>query len=379
MALRLMIFHVLATLWIASTVAAYDWKAIVPRNTGRARLHKRAVNKTVWVSAHSYEGPTFFDGWEFWAYPDPTNGLVQYVNRDVAFAEGLAYITPEGRANMHVDSKTVLTLEEVTSRRKLRKSVRLHSKILYTHGLFLLDVAQAPYGCGTWPAYWMTGFNWPADGETDIIENVHSNASNQVAWHTSPGCYLTSPGNYTGYAGSLNCDASINYNKGCGIVDQSIASFGQTFNEKGGGIYAVKWDSDSIDVWFFYRSAIPSNILEGLPDPATWPLPSASLSRPGCDIDKYFKNNMIIFDTTLCGDWAGTSYAAAGCPGTCEERVTNPNSFVNATWSINYIKVYNKTIINTWYLEAGARLRAHAGLFLVLVTTSLVIFGVCLC
>jgi hypothetical protein len=26
----------------------------------------------------------------------------------------------------------------------------------------------------------------------------------------------------------------------------------------------------------------------------------------------------------------------------------------NATWSINYIKIYNKTVINTAYLNAGA-------------------------
>lgn len=61
-------------------------------------------------------------------------------------------------------------------------------------------------------------------------------------------CILTSPGNFTGTAGAVTCDATINYNTGCGIVDQSIASFGETFNEKGGGVYAMKWDEFSIDV-----------------------------------------------------------------------------------------------------------------------------------
>lgn len=255
---------------------------------------------------------------------------------------------------MHVDSWTNLTLEQVTSRSKLRPSVRIHSKRRYNHGLFLLDVAQAPHGCGSWPAYWSTNENWPVDGEIDIIENVHSNRSNQVAFHTNPGCFLTTPGNFSGIAGSTTCDASINFNTGCGIVDQSIASFGPTFNEKGGGIYAMKWDSDSIDVWFFYRSAIPTDILEGLPNPGSWRLPSASLSSVGCPIDNYFRNQMIIFDTTLCGDWAGTSYSRVGCPGTCEELVTKGANFVNATWSINSLKIYNKTVINTWYLDGGA-------------------------
>ncbi|KIM28269.1 glycoside hydrolase family 16 protein [Serendipita vermifera MAFF 305830] len=224
----------------------------------------------------------------------------------------------------------------------------------YTHGLFILDVAQAPYGCGTWPAYWSTSEHWPFDGEIDIIENVHSSVSNQVSWHTTANCTLISPGNYTGIVGSTTCDHDYMSNTGCGIVDPSIASFGEMFNAKGGGVYAMKWDSYSIDVWFFYRTAIPNDILTGLPNPGTWPLPSASLSGLGCPIDTYFRNHMLIFDTTLCGDWAGTSYEAAGCPGTCAERVADPSSFVNATWSINSIKIYNQTVINTAYLDAGA-------------------------
>lgn len=62
------------------------------------------------------------------------------------------------------------------------------------------------------------------------------------------GCNLANPGNFTGTAGSTNCDANINNNAGCGVLDQSVASFGETFNEKGGGIYAMKWDESSIDI-----------------------------------------------------------------------------------------------------------------------------------
>lgn len=43
----------------------------------------------------------------------------------------------------------------------------------------------------------------------------------------------------------------INHNTGCGIVDQSIASFGPAFNTNGGGVYAMKWDEISIDVCKF--------------------------------------------------------------------------------------------------------------------------------
>jgi hypothetical protein len=121
-----------------------------------------------------------------------------------------------------------------------------------------------------------SGSEWPGDGEIDIIENVHSSSSNQVAWHTLPGtpflpspcsspysllgCTLTTPGNFTGTAGAVTCDATINYNTGCGIVDQSIASFGETFNEKGGGVYAMKWDQLSIDVCAYIALLVRDNL-----------------------------------------------------------------------------------------------------------------------
>jgi hypothetical protein len=37
-----------------------------------------------------------------------------------------------------------------------RFSVRLESKAQYGPGLFLFDVKHTPYGCGTWPALWLT-------------------------------------------------------------------------------------------------------------------------------------------------------------------------------------------------------------------------------
>jgi hypothetical protein len=46
-----------------------------------------------------------------------------------------------------------------------RPSVRLISNNIYTHGLFILDLSHMPFGCGTWPAYWTLGPNWPNNGE----------------------------------------------------------------------------------------------------------------------------------------------------------------------------------------------------------------------
>jgi beta-glucanase (GH16 family) len=51
-----------------------------------------------------------------------------------------------------------------------RKSVRIESKKSWNHGLFIADIAHMPGGvCGTWPALWTLGPDWPYNGEIDII------------------------------------------------------------------------------------------------------------------------------------------------------------------------------------------------------------------
>lgn len=104
----------------------------------------------------------------------------------------------------------------------------------------------------------------------------------------------------------------------------------------------MKWDQDGISVWSFYRVAVPQDIVEGIPNPANWPNPTATLEPAGCDPLTYFLNHSIIFDITFCGDWAGNSYATSGCPGTCPDRLMDPTNFVNASWSINSLKVYRR-------------------------------------
>jgi beta-glucanase (GH16 family) len=51
-----------------------------------------------------------------------------------------------------------------------RPSVRITSNNAYTHGLFVLDVNHMPFGCGTWPAFWTVGPNWPSHGEIGMNE-----------------------------------------------------------------------------------------------------------------------------------------------------------------------------------------------------------------
>jgi len=57
-----------------------------------------------------------------------------------------------------------------------RDSVRITSKQAWgTGSLVVVDLAHVPGGqCGSWPAMWMLGPNWPYNGEIDIIEGLSS-------------------------------------------------------------------------------------------------------------------------------------------------------------------------------------------------------------
>ncbi|KAK7031645.1 hypothetical protein R3P38DRAFT_2924945 [Favolaschia claudopus] len=287
----------------------------------------------LWLSQDEYSGKTFFDRFSFFNDFDPTHGTVDYVNSTYAFANRLAYVNDDGTIVMKGDDTTWLPEGQN------RSSVRITSVAQYNTGLFILDLNRAPWGC-------VGAGQWPYTGEIDIIPKrtpgVHDNSHNQVTWHTGPGCFLTPETNYTGTLvnNNLNCDGNIPGNAGCGITEWSRASYGPLFDQQGGGVFAMKWDETGIAVWSFYRSAIPRDIVAGTPNPANWGLPVASLAPETCDPLTFFVNHSIVF-----GDWAGNSYASSGCPGSCTDRLRDPNNFVNASWSINWLKVYKKQFV----------------------------------
>ncbi|KAJ7254086.1 glycoside hydrolase family 16 protein [Mycena haematopus] len=342
----------------------FGWRSLTqiwPRNHN---LHDFATNANgsnfLWLPQDEYSGSTFFDGFTFYTDSDPTHGTVTYVNQTYAFQNGLAYVN-EGDGTVVMQGDNTTWLPEGQN----RSSVRISSIAQYNTGLFILDLNRAPWGCGVWPAFWTVGGGqWPFTGEIDI-EGVHDNEHNQVTWHTGPGCYLTPESNYTGSlvlsnngTANLNCDGNLPGNAGCGITEWSKASYGPFFDEQGGGVFAMKWDETGIAVYSFYRSAIPNDITTNSPDPANWGVPVAALAPDACNPLTFFVNHSIIFDITFCGDWAGNSYATSGCPGSCTTRLMDPANFVNASWSINSLKVYRKQgIIGT--VSPGVALPVH--------------------
>ena len=280
---------------------------------------------------------------------------MQYVAQSTAQSDGLIN-TNNGAVYMGVDHTNVATGSG-------RNSVRITSTKSYNHGLVILDLAHMPGGvCGTWPAFWMVGPDWPTYGEIDIIEGVNSQASNSMTLHTNAGCAITNNGQYTGTMSTSNCNvgaAGQSTNAGCQINCPSTGSYGTAFNAGGGGVYATEWTSDEISIWFFPRSAIPSDISSGSPNPTSWGPATAAFSG-GCDIDTHFENLQIVFDTTFCGDWAGSvwssDHSCSPKASTCQSFVqNNPSAFATAYWSVNSLKVYQDNGISTSAADTFAK------------------------
>lgn len=130
--------------------------------------------------------------------------------------------------------------------------------------------------------------SWPNSGEIDIIEGISYQSQNAMTMHTGSGCQLV----------NKNCQGV----QGCGIEAGGAASYGDGFNNANGGVYAVEWTSDAINIWFFSRNNVPAGISGSAPDPSTWGNPTASFQGgSGCNIDDHFKNHNLVFDTTFCG------------------------------------------------------------------------------
>ncbi|KAI4168184.1 MAG: hypothetical protein LQ343_006570 [Gyalolechia ehrenbergii] len=268
-----------------------------------------------------YSADNFFNMFNFDTFDDPTHGYVNYVDQATAQSQALFHVT-NGQVTFGVDHANVAS-------GRGRNSIRLASKAQYTHGLVVLDLAHMPGSiCGTWPAL-------PSSGEIDIIEGVNTGSQNQMTMHTSDGCTL---------AGS-DCHGSL----GCLVKPIDSNNYGTSLNNANGGVYAMEWTSGSINIWFFPRGSIPSDISSSNPNPSAWGSATASfVGGDNCNIDQHFMNNNIIFDTSFCGDWAGSVWATdstcSALAGSCQDYVQNhPEAFAEAYWTVNSLKVYQES------------------------------------
>lgn len=317
----------------------------------------------------------FFNSFEFFSGPDPTNGFVQYQTRESAVKSNLVgYLDDTQSVFMGVD--------HTNKDPKGRASVRLESKQTWDQGLLIADINHMPDStCGTWPAFWLLGVgpdkaadSWPKFGEIDLLEGVNDYTSNAVTLHTSEGCTIensagggggasdssSSSSAFMGKITTPNCDVKAEGqlpNVGCSIkAPATQATYGTDFNNAGGGVYAMEWTTSSITAWFFPRNSSMASTLSSSSsnssalDPSTFGKPIAKFSGPGCDYEKKFNGMKVIFNTALCGDWAGKEWdkscAAKTGVKTCQEYVqNNPDAFADAYWEVKDLK---------WYQADGA-------------------------
>lgn len=296
-----------------------------------------------------YNTTMFSDYFDFFTGEDPTQGYVDYLDRDRAIDNELTYPTLDQENNriqayFGVDSNNVSTGHG-------RQSIRLESKQSYNHGLFILDLSHMPNNaCGSWPAFWMlsTSRRWPDGGEIDIIEGINMQNGNSMALHTNNDCRIQNSTDMLGYVQTANCDINASgqeYKESCSIKSGDTKTYGSGFNEAGGGVYAAEWTQDYISIWHFARDEISDDIVNDRPQPDSWGMPLGKF-RGACKIDDKFRDLKIIFDVTFCGEWAGadwTSQCSASISDTCEDYVQNyPQAFEETYWLVNSLKVYKE-------------------------------------
>ncbi|MCJ1435900.1 hypothetical protein MMC27_005276 [Xylographa pallens] len=295
-----------------------------------------------YILEDDYSAANFFSMFNFQTETDPTGGYVNYLDQPTAQSDGLIN-TNNGLVYIGVDSTNVAS-------GRGRNSVRLESKKAYNHALVVLDLAHMPAGCGTWPAFWTFGPGWPNGGEIDIVEGVNDQATNSMTLHTSDGCSANSPASaFTGQQNTYNCyvkAANQSENEGCGFSTTASNSYGTGFNNNGGGVYAMEWTSNYIQIFFWPGGSAPSDALGDTPNPSGWGRPAA-IFQGDCDIDQYFMDQQITFDMTFCGSWAGAAWGgncAAQNGNSCNAFVQNtPSAFKETYWSVNSLRVYQNS------------------------------------
>lgn len=323
-----------------------------------ARLRRRIVKMVVRLvismvllaktaSAGTYSlasnlvGEGFLNAFSWQAIADPTNGRVNYVTESTAQADGLVSVSGN-QVTLRADSTTVLSSSDPG-----RNSFRLQSNAQYTTHVAIFDIAHMPQGCGTWPAVWEVGGNWPNEGEVDILEGVNNQSPNLSSLHTSANCTMPASRSMTGTSTGTNCDVYETNNSGCGVQTNDINSFGPNFNGIGGGWYVIERTSTFINIYFWERgsSSVPNDVQHPGTSVNTndWGTPAASFPNTDCNFSTHFGPHNIIINLTFCGDWAGNSavYSASGCPSDCVDYVNqNPSAFVDAYFTFNSLNIY---------------------------------------
>lgn len=136
--------------------------------------------------------------------------------------------------------------------------------------------------------------------------NVVGDGSNQMTLHTSKGCSMEGvQRKETGSVLTTNCVNGTDDNAGCGVSAGKSETFGQSFNAQGGGVLALELRQAGIRMWQFARANVPEGIWSVSPDPSAWGTATADFPGTDCDVGAHFRNQSIVANIDLCGEWAG--------------------------------------------------------------------------
>ena len=266
--------------------------------------------------------------------PDMTHGITKYIdNTDSDFNMLIPNPSPKNNLIIKVGS---FTNGQV-------KSIRLKSKGKFQSGLFVISINHLPSGDGVWPAWWLTGPDWPNNGEIDIFEGINPETGhmtlNQSTLHTKQGCN----GGVQSNIGVANCNKGPSPSEpyqGCSQQFNDVRTF-DTFN-KDGGIYACELSTcGDITIWFFTgQTNIPDELKDnytGSFDPHNW---KATETKHFSKCFNYFKDLSMILNIAICGDWSNSQY---GTNDDCKNAISKSwknNENPKAYWDFNWIKVY---------------------------------------
>ncbi|XP_006456189.1 hypothetical protein AGABI2DRAFT_211022 [Agaricus bisporus var. bisporus H97] len=300
------------------------------------------VTATRYGLVKDYSGGTFFDDWIFYDHYDNTsNGDTIFLSAENASTQRLAYIdSTTNRAIIKVDNTSFVPWNYK------RNSVRISTKATYGIGsVFVVDLWHAPYGCSVWPAVWTFSPTslWPAGGEMDLFEGINLSPHSQMGLHTTAGCTQLLPKQTSKITNGTNCEGST----GCIVTNDSPASYGPDFANARGGVFVGELSETGVSIWFFERSKVPDVLSNNASkiDTSAFGTPTGNLPSGGCEIDKYFEPQTLVFDITLCGDFAGSpQFFPATCTGNCYlDYVINNGTqqYANAYFDVGYVRVFS--------------------------------------
>jgi len=304
--------------------------------------------QTQYPLVKDYSGSSFFNGWDFYGnYDNLTNGDAIYVSQTQNVQARLAYVNSAGNAIIKVDNYSQVAYNQK------RNTVRITTQNRYAVGsVWVADFLHVPFGCSVWPAFWSQAPSWPQGGEIDTFEGVNLGTLNQMSLHTESGCTQQNPTETSNLVNSTNCSYQVNSNQGCVVTVPSTQSYGAGFAQAGGGVYVTAFLSTGISIWFFPRANIPASLQGNTSslDITTLGTPTGNWPSGGCNINTFFSPQHIIFDITLCGDFAGSpSIFAQTCTGTCYNNwvIGSPSNYDNAYFEVQHLRVYSNSSISS--------------------------------